>query len=405
MKLRLASNRGSRILYFGQSGRNLVENYLAGDDLAQFRSPSEEVVIPAALRMLSRGWPSGERYLQGFLEHTRPTHAVTFEDNFLNFYLIKKFLPSCITVAIQNGRRDQFSHEPNRNFFDELHALANRGGGADYVCTFADTGTALYQNALGQTTKIIPIGSLRNNALPIQSEVVETQSPRMLFVSSLPNETDVDWKDSWKQRTFGYYGQHRLTYEDMYKAEALVSRRCARAARELGIEFIILGKKPRERSMEHDFYAHAIPDNPWRLQSPVLQSSNYRFVNRRDVIITVDSTLGYELLSQGLRVGFVSIRLSLLGLVDRRDCNFGFPSVKESSGPFWTTAPDLDEIDRVIHDTAGIAHHDLSNLIDHYSPIVMNFDNGNTRFVSVLNEIELSNRGPRVWDEFRIPPA
>jgi len=392
------------VLWFGSSGRALIENYLNRDKIYTYNSVTRELNLPVASRMLSRGSVSGEGYLKAFLELTQPRFALTFEDNFPNFYLIKKYLPTCTTIAIQNGRRDYFSHQASSNFFTTLSQLAKSGARADVVCTFGDAPAALYKASLANTTtRYCPIGSLKNNALPITHDIESSSPQRLLFISSLPNSHSSPELSDWKRQTIGFYGANPLTFAEMYEAERIVSNRCARYAQQHNLEMIVLGKRPAYRSSEEEFYRTAIHGLPWKLMHPQYQSSNYTFVRSSDVVVTIDSTLGYELFARGIRVGFVSIRLSLIGLDAHRDCDFGFPLVTNRAGPLWTSIPDDDEIDRVIAAAAEMRMDDIEQIVFEYSPIIMRFDPGNSRLTSLFTELGLPNQGPSLWSQDSIP--
>ena len=106
MKVSFIWPRQYRVVYFGITGQSLLRTYIAEDDATIYVGPRTRLNIWVALTALVAGWWGIRGYYRAFLLLTRPTFVITLEDNALEFYLSKKYRPSCTTICIQNGRRD-----------------------------------------------------------------------------------------------------------------------------------------------------------------------------------------------------------------------------------------------------------------------------------------------------------
>ena len=70
-----------------------------------------------------------------------------------------------------------------------------------------------------------------------------------------------------------------------------------------------------------------------------------RAVDSAEIVVTIDSTLGYESIARGNKTAFFSIRPKLC-----KDfkTSFGWPRDLLNEGPFWTMNPDSDSFVRIL---------------------------------------------------------
>lgn len=332
-----------------------------------------------------------------------PRVAITMEDNDLLFYRIKPLFPQCSTLAIQNGRRDNFAKSSAGGFFELLER--QRSSVEFDVTTLAIFGPyveSLYRNALGPSSKAtyVHTGSIRNNASNLAPALSHT---RIIYVSSFANLGLRNDFTSITAHCLGFWRGCLLTFGDFFKSEALVAVEAAKLAHGLGLPFIILGKRPSWQPSEHEFFAEALSGLPWAFQAADSQASSYSFVAESDIIINIDSTFGYEMFGRGVRVAFVSGRMDAAGLSHVPDCEFGYPHVLESSGPFWTNTTESTEIRRVLHNVISMNAVEWSVATSNLRDQLMAFDFGNQHLCHVLTELGVRTFGSRIWDSAMIP--
>jgi surface carbohydrate biosynthesis protein len=100
---------------------------------------------------------------------------------------------------------------------------------------------------------------------------------------------------------------------------------------------------PDGRGEEIAFLSARLPDGLWSLRSRESNWSSYETLLTAGTVIVDQSTLGYEALVLGKRVGFV-------GAMEwcRETHRFGKPLEFGEKGPFWTNEPSEAEIERIL---------------------------------------------------------
>jgi surface carbohydrate biosynthesis protein len=98
-----------------------------------------------------------------------------------------------------------------------------------------------------------------------------------------------------------------------------------------------------DQDLERVFFKSAMPDVRQNFLLRHEKLSSYGWLIRENIIINDLSTLGYEALALGLRVGFVSIQRG-----NRSIARFGLPLEFGEKGLFWTNDPSEEEIGRIL---------------------------------------------------------
>lgn len=387
-------------MIFGRTGSEVLQNYIA-EPIHQYVHPDDILNVRVLFRALLTGKLSSEGYLLSYLAFVRPDVVVTMEDNNPLFYRISAACPSVRTIAVQNGRRDNFASSPEGGFFDELTRLRDSTGVyVDTLCIFGSAILPLYSTALGSSgyRKACVTGSLRNNAV---APSLSNGKPRVLYVSSMPNfELGSDPKS---ERTLAYYHGTPITYQDNWSWEAAVVREAARFARRHDREFVVLGKRSSRHTGERSHFEMLLKNQNFSFCPAENQTSSYRAVQPSDVVIAVDGTLAYEMLGRGIRVGFASARLTAAGLEHFKDCNFGFPMELEDRGPFWTNQAEPSEVHRILNFLTSSNDQEWSSISSELRRQLMAYDQMNHTFCELLHELGIRSTGARFWDDNLIP--
>jgi len=397
--------RRVRLVYFGRTGIDLLRNYISEKSIAVYLSPLVELNLWVALRMILSGRVSQVGYYHAFLRLTMPSHVITMEDNNLVFYSTRVALPECRTIAIQNGLRGSHSHTPLSNFFKDLKASTSRGYGVTVCATLGPAGSQYYIGALGgSAAQIIEIGSVRNNALALKQPRTSNEARRLVLISTFPN-LGADGSDpTWESRVAHYFGKVGLTNSKYYRIEGVLARVVAEIASDRGLDFCVLGKRPRWQSGEKRFFQSCIGTLDWQYLPHDNQASSYQAVTSADIIITSDSTLGYELFSRGLRTGFVDARMKLAGLSDITESTFAELTRSEKQGPFWTDWCTKSEVNRLVDYLLTTTDSQWQVHTEGLRGRVVRFDYQNRNFCRILTEIGIQNCGPSLWRRELIPP-
>ena len=96
---------------------------------------------------------------------------------------------------------------------------------------------------------------------------------------------------------------------------------------------------------------------------------------------------------RGKRTAFLTMRAAAIGIPDLHCPDFGFPEVREDSGPFWTNRNDEAEYIRVLDFVTTSHDDDWKYATRHVLEKVMNLDPDNTQLLEVLEGVGVSHGG------------
>jgi len=405
MKVVFNFPRRTKLVYFGRTGLGILRNYILEKDQVIYESPIAQINFWVALRMLFTGKPSELSYYRAFLLSYRPKVVITMEDNNLTFYATKVILPECKSLAVQNGIRHSMSHSAETNFKTELRIRHEHGYRTDIVATNGGVGTAFFEEALASDARVkfVQVGSLINNSLSISEIGYVTSRGRIVFISKFPNLGKHQQDSRWDSEVLQYIGKTGFTAATYHNVEGEVARLCADFASENDLDFVVLGKRPAWQVAERQFFQQYLENCTWEYLPSETQASSYESLRPHDIIVNVDSTLGYELFARGLRVVFVCARMTHSGNLQIVEKDFGYPLITEPCGPFWTNWATRDEVFRVLDYAQNTADDEWVRTTKSICERLFLFDEGNSKFCELLDELHVLNTGPGSWRTELIP--
>ena len=169
-----------------------------------------------------------------------------------------------------------------------------------------------------------------------------------------------------------------MSYHEYYSFDALVSKAIQNVSRELALEYRIIAKRSEETSSEVQFFQDVHAGQVEVLAHA--KGEGYELADRFEYLITVDSTLGYEMRALGKPVAFLSNRLKHLDISDR-DLTFGFPLDLPADGPYWSSAITEPEIVQFLHRWIELV---VSQKTQKDSFELMHLDHGNTQLRGMI---------------------
>jgi surface carbohydrate biosynthesis protein len=355
----------------------------SSDLLLQYLDPAETQVInpwgkrlniPALIHMTLSGRRTRFDYLISYLKLARPKYLITTSDNDLNFYRIKSILPSVTTISIQNGLRANYSSVPGQGFIESIERES--GLSSDFAITFGSAISDLLKTHIATNTFVA--GSLRNNTF--HAIGVTEESDLIMYVSQLPNH------ETENTSTVAYYQGHEITYSEFYSAERIICDQLAEYCSNNQLRFEICGKQSSTFSHESEYF------KPHKVSSRNTPLGSYEQLVRANLIVTLDSTLGYELLARGKRVVFIGGRFARhheLIVRNMKGIKFGFPLDEPSNGPFWTDNLSGPQIRELLDQVRSMSHNEWAMQINQYKNLFMKFDPDNKELVSFLTALGL----------------
>jgi len=404
MKLDFSIPRRVRLVYFGRIGLGILRNYITETNTTIYENPRIRLNVWVALRMLLSGERSEFSYYRAFLRWTKPHVVITMEDNNVTFFATKVIMPTCKTMAIQNGLRKSLSHSADSSFLADLQNVALRGYGADVIATLGGLGDQFFEESFGRNQpQLVRVGNIMNNALELERVDSPAESRRIIFISKFPNRGTVGIDNDWYSKTLIYSGSVGFTADQYFKVDAIVARICAEIAVQNSMTFQVLGKRPAWQTGEFEYYEKHLDGLPWTFLPSHSQSSSYEVIRPTDIIINVDSTIGYELFARGLRVGFITARMSVADHPEIREFEFGHPLVTTSHGDYWTNHATDEEVRRVVDFVTSVSDEKWASATQTNRELLFHYDPRNTQLCRLFTDLGVANTGPRLWSKQLIP--
>ena len=382
-----ASLKRKRVALVDASGISILNKYIPDSDLSVI--DIEHLNFFAALRMLAAGKKSLFDYTVAYIKTFKPQFVFTFIDNNIDFYKFSAIFPKVKFIAIQNGLRSNYSNQMNNGFFDLLESeSANNKLSAYAICVLGLNEGDKYSKYV-QSKQIIT-GSLKNNLIDNQIEPKEHFD--IVYVSQhapfeIPNS----------EMKF-FFGSKSITSSEFYAVEEYIVRFLVTRCNRTGQSFAVLGKRSDSSPFEREFFDSAAAPHNVRFIPRTSDASTYEFCNSASLIVTTDSTIGFEFLARGKKVAFLSARIDAIDHVlsqEVHDTDFGFPLELGTTGPFWTNAANESEFERVIGSVQSMSDAQWATAISPYNDVLMAYQPGNSAFIQMLRSegIPMTNEG------------
>ena len=330
--------------------------------------------IPTICRMLASFKFSRFHYLIAYLRLTHAKFVITTTDNDITFYRIKKYLPEVATIAIQNGLRVNYASVDNPGFLEHLAKQTDLH--CDYILTFGESMGLEFQKYI--RTEFFAVGSIRNNSF-IPSAAIK-KSNQLAYISQLTNRA------LGPDDHFADYKGNPISYQEFYAAEKLICDYLAKYCSERDLRFVVCGKQPTSFIAEQNFF------NPHKVSGRNEPFSSYDMLNESQIVVSLDSTVGYEFLSRGDRVVIVGGRFSHhpnKTVRDMPDIKFGYPSDLPTDGPFWISDLSESHLTTRLDSVRSMPENSWTDLIKPYQDLLMRFDPDNRILKQTFSDIGL----------------
>ena len=360
------------------SGLGLLSNYIQQTHIAIV--DVAKINFWVALRMVVSGKKSLPAYIFSYLQIVKPKFVFTFIDNDVNFYTLSSKFPNIKFIAVQNGNRANYANQPGNGFFDLLRkSAATDKLSAHTVCVLGKTSADQYSEYID--SNFLVTGSLKNNF--IGSNIEQTKNYDIVYISQHAPY------DIVKSQSKFYFGQYDVSAQQFYQIEAKVVRFLAERCARTGETFAVLGKRTESDEFEKNFFINSAVPHSIDFIPRTSDYSTYEFCNSASLVVTIDSTTGYEFLSRRKKVAFFSGRIHAADqtlALKVFDTDFGFPLKLEKTGPFWTNFADETEFERIINTVQGLSQTEWASIISPYTDVVMAYQPGNTAFIHMLEQ-------------------
>ena len=387
LKLSFSLPKDKQVALVDPSGLSILNKYIPQKDISII--DIEHVNVFAVLRMLVAGKKSLFDYTIAYIKIFKPQFVFTFLDNNVDFYKLAATFPKTKFIAIQNGQRANYANQIDSGVFDLLkYESAKKTLSAHTICVLGTSAGNQYTQYI--QAKSLVTGSLKNNM--IGNQIAPTERFDIVYVSQhapfeIPN-SEVKF----------FFGNKSITASEFYAVEQKIVRFLAARSKQTNQSFAVLGKRTDSSPYERDFFSSAASPNTVRFIPRTSETSTYEFCNSASLIVTADSTIGYEFLARGNKVVFLSGRTNAVSNELSReihDTDFGFPLEVGTSGPFWTNMASESEFEQVIGSVQSMSDAQWASAISPYNDVLMAYQPGNSAFIQMLRSegIPTTNEG------------
>jgi len=358
----------AEILIYDACGAEAMMPYLTKYSVTTMAVRGELINMPCLLgAMLKLKFWKGKAlnvYADSFILAVSAKVVITFIDNNPRFYEISKCFPNVKTILIQNGTRGE-----SGDVFEGLIQLDDSH--VDYMLVHGRAIGKHYLNYL--SGQFIPMGSLKNNAvIKLDQPVVGS----VLFISQWFRKDDAVFYIE-ADGTPIYW---ETFFQGDVKVLKFIDKWCAKNKKQLKI----CGRENDNDGPEQYFYADQLNNCVWEYIPRTDSYNSYRLIDNTDIVIFIDSTLGYEAIGRGSKTAAFTCRGTSIESVA---ANFGWPADLPNNGPFWTNDQDEVQFQRIMDYLNTVSDEDWEESRQRYTSELMEFDPGNTRFVTLLNQL------------------
>jgi len=340
------------------------------------------VVLKCLLRLRLSQWS----YYALYIRLSQAKMILVWHDTIGTAPYLYKYV-SVPVVLVQNGMRGDNAPSKGMSFRDQITRHSHQPPVVDAYYVFGEQSEMFLRQIVN--AKYVHTGSFRLNEYAVARRQLVNKPPgytSLGLIVSFPNKSDVPTgKILDNHETFVSVLGTRISYSSYFRIDCIVAQVAAEVARELGISFSIIGKRKNSDGLEREYFSLI----PGCENVPVLgheKGYGYEVAEQFTHLLAIDSTLGYEMLALGKRVGFVANRMRVAGLT-ADESTFGHPLLLPSDGTFWTSAitpPDIrDFLLRFLKlsDTQWVEEHRT------ITPRLMRLDLGNTKLRAHIDRV------------------
>ena len=310
---------------------------------------------------------SKKGYFDLLVKFINPKFILTCLDNNLDFYLLKKSYPEIIFISIQNGWRGK-----SFDIFDQdlLQKYENKNLSCDFILCFNNAYEAQYKKIIN--TKTISTGSITANQFKFDNSFTKDEIVFLLQYRSKVNEIHSTKADGTKIR-----------WNDLFLPTGILLEYISFFCKKKNIFLKILGRgrTPKDWKNEQEFIKKYVSCNYKYLPKTKKYSSYENAVNSK-LIVSISSTLAYEMIGFGRRVVNIHTRKSIFPDIED---TFLWPNFSQREGPFWTENFNKDKVLELLEFAYFSDDDKWNHNTSKYSDNIMVYDKNNTKLYKLLN--------------------
>ena len=296
-------------------------------------SRKEEFYFPILFNLLLEFKLNILNYYIKYIELSDAKIVITFIDNNFIFYKLKKYFKKKTFISIQNGHRMAYG---------DIFGLLNKHSkiknlSADKIFTFNKNIIKEYKKRISSNYQAV--GSLKNNYIKIEKTLSKKKtllfiSPFRLIMYKLIKKKILfnDLEERFGKK-YPYHLRQRINFE----LPKLLQKFCL----ENNLKLTILGAS---KNIKEKFFYDSILGKSYKFIKKTDTFSNYKEVDKHQLIASTYSTLGYEALARGKKICFFSPEISKF----EKSYSFGWPYLKKKEGFFYSNQINYFSVKKIL---------------------------------------------------------
>jgi hypothetical protein len=358
MKFIFKKKKKNNILIFDRVGLNVFKLFFYDSQFEVLDRRKESINIYIVLiTILNDGFTDFKtNYFKNYLKTVNPKIVLTFIDNSFRFFLLKKIFPSAKYICIQNGMRD-------RAYFKDLIRFkkTHKDLEIDYYLTFGSEVEKRVSSFI--KSKYLAIGSIINNHFILNQKFKKYNFKKSItFISQFKKE--------------------------FRNSELIVLKFLSKFCENKNIKLNILGKV--DKSKINVFDQNLKFKINYKFFPKISLRETYQTINNSNIVVYVDSTLGYEALAKGIRVvsfpfGSLKPRSNDRNFIN--EVKFGYPFKYPNSGFFWVNYIDKKKMKLILNRVYNCSIQKWKKIYTPYKIKIMEHDKNNIKFKTIIRKI------------------
>lgn len=357
MKFVFKKPKKSNILVFDRVGADIFNFFFHDSQFEILDRRKESINIHIIIiTILNEGFKDFKtNYFKNYLKSVNPKIVLTFIDNNFRFFLLKKTFPDAKYICVQNGMRDGKYFKDLKRFV-KIHKDLE----IDYYFIFGSEVRKKISPYI--RSKYFNVGSIINN----------------YYTSSQKFK-----KNNFK-KSITFISQFKKEFRN---SELIVLKFLSNYCENKNIKLNILGKIDKSKinifdeKLKCNINYKFIPKKNLR--------ETYETINNSNMVVYVDSTLGYESLAKGIRVAAFPFGSLKPRTNDRNFINeikFGYPFKYPNSGFFWLNYIDKKKMNIILDRVYNCPIHQWNKVYLPYKQKLMQYDKNNNKFKMVIKK-------------------
>lgn len=317
----------------------------------------EKFNIPIFLKTLMTSGFSVKKYYENYINSIDPDFCITFSDNNKLFYELK-LKKKIKKISIQNAWRN-----PQDDDLLKYKKKTDTNLYCDYFFAFNDLIGKKYLEVID--TKVVTVGSFKSNSVFKEKK---NKKFDLLYISSFNHEKKI-------------VSNTEMTVSTYHKNQPNLLKQIDSYAQNHEKNLFIYGKKENfiEMTYEKKYFKNYLSDKFKFIKNNRLKS--IEIIDDSSIIITINSTLGYEALARGKKVIFFNV------LPNSKTSNFtkfGWPLDLKDEGLFWTRRFDKKSVFEIIDRVKKLSTEDWIGETSHISRLLIEKDSNNSKFRQII---------------------